>query len=255
MTSDNKTILGVFAHPDDESMGTGATFAKYAAAGHRVCFVTATDGGAGRLHKERPTDNTELRKLRRQETVAAAEILGVEFLGFMGWEDQDLENLNILDIEREIVKIIRREKADVIITFHGSGISYHPDHRVMALACKGAFLGAGDAAWYLEEDLAKLPPYRPAKLYYYTSLRSRIEKIEWPRKVYVSADEEISTLIDTKDTADVKWRAIQAHDTQRDGPPFKAMYDAGLFEVEGFVRVFPSWRPGDPQESDLLEGL
>ena len=34
----------VFAHPDDESMGPGATFAKYAAAGHRVAFLTATDG-------------------------------------------------------------------------------------------------------------------------------------------------------------------------------------------------------------------
>jgi LmbE family N-acetylglucosaminyl deacetylase len=255
MASGKKTILGVFAHPDDESMGTGATFAKYAALGHRVCFVTATDGGAGRLHKERPKDNRELRKLRRRETAAAAKILGVEFLGFMGWEDRGLENLNILDIEREIVKVIRKEKADVVVTFHGSGISYHPDHRVIALACTGAFLGAGDAAWYLDDDLASLPPYRPSKLYSYTALKSRIETIEWPRRVYVSADEEVSTLIDTKATADVKWKAIQAHDTQRDGPPFQSMYDAGLFEVEGFLRIFPSWRPGDPRETDLLEGL
>jgi LmbE family N-acetylglucosaminyl deacetylase len=236
-------------------MGTGATFAKYAAAGHRVCFVSATDGGAGRLYKERPTDNSRLRELRRQETIDAARILGAECLGFLGWEDGALETMNILDVEHEIVKIIRREKPDVIITFHGSGISFHPDHRVVALACKGAFLGAGDPNWYRDDDINKLPPHTPSKLYYYTALKSRIEQINWPREIYVSPDEDVSTWIDTKATADAKWQAIQAHDTQRDGPPFKEMYEAGLFEVEGFVRVFPSWRPGDPTETDLLEGL
>ena len=61
-----RTILGVFAHPDDESMGPGATLARYAAAGHRVAVVIATDGGAGRLHAERPSDEAgraELMKL------------------------------------------------------------------------------------------------------------------------------------------------------------------------------------------------
>ena len=53
-----KTILGVFAHPDDESMWPGGTLAKYAAAGHKVKFIAATDGGAGRLYQERPADNT-----------------------------------------------------------------------------------------------------------------------------------------------------------------------------------------------------
>ena len=46
MVFHKRTILGIFAHPDDESMGPGATLAKYAAAGHRVAFTTATDGGA-----------------------------------------------------------------------------------------------------------------------------------------------------------------------------------------------------------------
>ena len=45
LTFQDKTILGVFAHPDDESMGPGATFAKYATEGHRVAFLTVTDGG------------------------------------------------------------------------------------------------------------------------------------------------------------------------------------------------------------------
>ena len=255
MTVSKRIILGVFAHPDDESMGPGGTFAKYAAAGHRVAFVTATDGGAGRLFAERPHDNAGLREARRRETTEAAKILGLDFLGFLGWEDGKLESSNILDIEIEIAKTIRREKPDVIVTFHGSGISHHADHRIIALAVQGAFLGAGRAGWYAASDLETLPPHAPAKLYHYTLSLSLIASVEWPRKVYASPDDEITTVIDTRDTARVRWRAIQAHRTQQNGPPFKLLYDAGAFNEEYFVRVFPSWRRGEAREIDLLEGL
>jgi LmbE family N-acetylglucosaminyl deacetylase len=236
-------------------MGPGATFAKYASDGHRVAFVKVTDGGAGRLFKDRPEDNTELRKLRRRETAEAAKILGIESLGFLDLRDRDLENMNILDIETTIARIIRQEKPNVLITFHGSGISYHPDHRVLAMALVGAFMGSARAGWYVDPEVEALPPHRPSKLYHYTAIRSLIERIDWRRDVYASPDDEITTLIDTRAWADAKWEAIQAHDSQRDGPPFKAAYEAGVFAREAFVRVFPSWAPGDKRETDLLEGL
>ena len=110
MSQTKKTILGVFAHPDDESMGPGGTLAKYAAEGHTVKFISATDGGAGRLYEERPADNKALRDARRQETIAAAGILGVECLGFLGWEDGKLAGLDILDVELRIAELIRRRK-------------------------------------------------------------------------------------------------------------------------------------------------
>jgi LmbE family N-acetylglucosaminyl deacetylase len=250
-----KTILGVFAHPDDESMGPGATFAKYAAEGHRVAFVAATDGGAGRLYDERPSDKGELRRLRREETFAAANVLGIEFLGFLDWHDRDLENMSVLDIEIEIAKIIRREKPDVLVTFHGSGISYHPDHRVLAMALNAAYLGSARAGWYQDAGLEALAPHRTSKLYHYTILESFLDRVDWRREVYASPDDEVTALIDTREWADAKWKAIQAHDTQRNGPPFEQAYRAGVFEREGFVRVFPSWQPGDRPETDLLEGL
>ncbi|MDH3215434.1 MAG: PIG-L family deacetylase [Candidatus Krumholzibacteria bacterium] len=250
-----KTILGVFAHPDDESMGPGGTFAKYAAAGHRVAFITATDGGAGRLYQERPEDNTELRKLRRQETLEAARILGIEALGFLGWADRELENMNVLDIELEVARIIRREKPDVLITFHGSGISRHPDHRVLAMAVNNAFMGSAHAGWYRDPVIEALPPHLTGKLYQYTVIKSLIEGVDWRRDLYASTDDEITAVIDTEAWADLKWKAIQAHDTQRDGPPFELAYRAGVFEKEAFVRVFPWPRPGDNKENDLLAGM
>lgn len=248
-----KKILGIFAHPDDESMGPGGSLAKYAAAGHRVAFVTATDGGAGRYFIERPLDNAELREARRRETEEAARILGIEFLGFLGWEDGALQKKSVLDVENAFAAIIRREKPEVIVTFHGSGISHHPDHRVVALAAQGAFLGAARAGWYADPNVEALPPHAAAKLYFYTVRRTAIEKVDWPRAVYASPDSEITTVVDTRATADVRWRAIRAHRTQRDGPPFERLYEAGVFAEECFVRIFPSWRPGDPAETDLLE--
>lgn len=253
-----RTILGVFAHPDDESMGPGATLAKYAAAGHRVAVVIATDGGAGRLYSERPADDevrAELRRTRRRETEAAAAVLGIELLGFLGWEDGALRRRDVLEAEEAIAVILRRERPDVVITFHPSGISYHPDHRVMTLATMGAFLGAGDADWYRDGPAAELPPHSPSRLYAMTLDRDAGYWRVFPRPTYRTPRESITTVIDTSATADVKWRAIEAHDSQRDGPPFRALWEAGAFREEYFLRLFPALPPGAPTETDLLAGL
>ena len=253
-----RTILGIFAHPDDESMGPGGTFAKYARLGHRVAFLTATEGGAGRLFEERPDDEAGRRKLkemRRRETEVAAEILGAESLGFLGWEDGGLAERNVLEVEAVLAETFRREKPDVVVTFHGSGISYHPDHRVISLAVQGAFLGAGREQWYREENVAALAPHAPKKLYAMTLDRDAPYLDDWPREIYASPSAEITTVIDTTETADVKWEAIQAHATQAFGPPFRRLYEAGAFLQERFVRIFPTPASGDSIETDLLEGL
>ena len=253
----HRSILGFFAHPDDESMGPGGTLAKYAALGHRVAFVTATEGGAGRLHEERPQDEagrTLLKSMRREETARAAQILGIESLGFWGWDDGGLAKRNLLEVEEKIATVIRQERPDVVLTFHGSGISYHPDHRIITMATTAAFLGSGHKDWYRDGELAKLPPHCAAKLYTFTPNAGAPYWEDWPRQIYRAEMSEITTMIDTKETANKKWAAIQAHDTQSYGPPFRKLYEAGAFNQEYFVRIFPSGRSGE-KESDLLAGL
>ncbi len=253
-----RTILGVFAHPDDESMGPGGTLARYAAQGHRVAIVTATDGGAGRLFHERPADDAgraELRRLRREETLAACRILGIEHLGFLGLEDGTLASRNILGIEETLASLLRRERPDVAMTFHGSGISFHPDHRVLTLALAGAVAGAAREDWYATGETAALPPHRTAKLYGYTVVESAIPRDKWPRRVYLSPDDEVTTRIDTREQVETRWAAIRAHATQEYGPPFRVLYEAGAFREECFVRMYPSFREGEPAETDLLAGL
>jgi LmbE family N-acetylglucosaminyl deacetylase len=253
-----RTILGVFAHPDDESMGPGGTLARYAAAGHRCLVATATAGDAGRHFADRPEHDggrKRLAAIREQETVRACEILGVTHLGFWGWKDGRLSDHDVLEVEQRIVAILRRERPDVVITFHGSGISFHPDHRVITLATMGAFLGSGRPEWYASGEGAPLPPHAPAKLYGYTVDGAAGFRVDWPRHTYGSPPEEITTVIDTREWADVRWKAIEAHESQRDGPPFWKLYEAGAFETECYVRIFPSPRAGEPRETDLLANL
>lgn len=253
-----RTVLGVFAHPDDESMGPGGTLARYAALGHRVAVVTATDGGAGRLFQERPTTEAgraELRRLRRLETLEACRILGAEHLGFLDLEDGTLASRNILTLEETLVTILRRERPDVVMTFHGSGISFHPDHRVLTLALAGAVAGAAHAPWYAGGVTEGLPPHRTARMYVYTLAESAIRREDWPRHVYLSPGDEVTTVIDTRDFAQTRWAAIQAHATQQYGPPFRVLYEAGAFREECFVRLHPSFDPQEPRETDLLGGL
>jgi LmbE family N-acetylglucosaminyl deacetylase len=253
----SRTILGVFAHPDDESMGPGATLAKYARLGHRVAVVTATEGGAGRLFRERPPDESgraELRRVRREETRRAASILGIEHLGFLGWQDGKLREHDVLEMEEAVVGWLRRERPDVVITFHPSGISYHPDHRALTLATIGAFLGSGEAEWY-RDGPARPVPHRPARLYAFVPNRSAAYWKDWPRRVYAAPPVEITTVIDTAATADVKWKAVEAHASQEDGPPFRLLHEAGAFREECFVRLLPSVPPGAAKETDLLQGL
>ena len=63
------TILAFHAHPDDESVSTGVTLAKYADEGHRVVVVTATDGSAGEIHNyENPEELfPKLAEMRKEE--------------------------------------------------------------------------------------------------------------------------------------------------------------------------------------------
>ena len=77
-----KSILAFHAHPDDESVSTGVTLAKYAAEGHRVVVATATDGSAGEIHNY---DNPEelfpkLAEMRRKELEASLEAVSYTHL-------------------------------------------------------------------------------------------------------------------------------------------------------------------------------
>ena len=129
-------ILVVLAHPDDPEFFCGATAARWVKAGHRVsyCIVTCGDKGS----RDLTIGSEELCSIRQAEQRAAARILGVEDVVFLCYPDGYL--VADIDLRRDITRVIRRVKPDVLVTcdpqtlFTQYGGLNHPDHRAAGQA-------------------------------------------------------------------------------------------------------------------------
>jgi LmbE family N-acetylglucosaminyl deacetylase len=134
------TLVFFHAHPDDESIASGGTMMRAAEEGHRVVLVLATMGEHGEVADGFLEPGETLAERRVKETHAAAKVLGVhavEFLGFvdsgmMGTPENDGEgSFWGADIEKaagRLAEILRRESADVLTVYDELGNYGHPDH-------------------------------------------------------------------------------------------------------------------------------
>src|SRR5919198_591444 len=84
------TLVTFHAHPDDECIATGGVMSKAAEAGHRVVLVTATRGEVGEVPDGFLDEGEELWQRGGREPEAAAEILGVSRLEFLGYKDSGM---------------------------------------------------------------------------------------------------------------------------------------------------------------------
>ena len=125
----SQALLGVFAHPDDESFGPGGTLARYAAQGAQVHVIIATDGDAGSVNENHQRqDGRTLAQERSEELARAAVELGVASIWNLPYRDSGMRGspdnahpraLMQQPIERlaaELVDYIRRLKPQVVIT-------------------------------------------------------------------------------------------------------------------------------------------
>lgn len=125
-------IIAFGAHPDDCELKASGVAAKWAAAGHQVKFVSVTNGDIG--HYEMA--GGPLAQRRAAEVKEAAKILGIETQVL---DHHDGELLPTLEIRKEIIRLIREWKADVVITPRPN--DYHPDHRYTSLLVQdGAYM-------------------------------------------------------------------------------------------------------------------
>jgi len=127
---DGKLRIIVFgAHPDDCELKAGGTAALWAAQGHRVKFVSVTNGDIG--HAEMA--GGPLAKRRTAEVKRAAEILGIETEVL---DIHDGELMPTLENRKEFVRLIRRWKADIVMGPRTN--DYHPDHRYTGVLMQDA---------------------------------------------------------------------------------------------------------------------
>ena len=162
--ADTLKLMAVLAHPDDESLGAGGVLAKYAAEGIETFLVTATRGERGWFGDEREYPGLEaLGLIREAELHAAAEVLAVRSVDFLGYLDGELEQAHTAEVEAKNVGHHPAVKPNVVVTFGPDGSYGHPDHIAISQFTTAAIIEAASPDSLYFRDLA---PHSVAKLYY-----------------------------------------------------------------------------------------
>ena len=213
-------LMCVLAHPDDESLGTGGTLAKYAAEGVSTYVVTATRGERGRFHDEAVSPGPEIvGKAREAELLAAARELGVREVRFLDYPDGALDRVNAAQAIEKIAGHIRRVKPQVVVTFGPDGAYGHPDHIAISQFTAAAIVCAADPSSVPDSETAE--PHRVAKLYflawspkkwtaYQAALKALVCEVDGETRQAVPWPEwAITTVVDTSGVRPAVWRAVR----------------------------------------------
>ncbi|MBI5223465.1 PIG-L family deacetylase [Candidatus Micrarchaeota archaeon] len=122
-----KKILVVAAHPDDETLGAGATMARHIKEGDSVSVIILGTGLASRNEDKNSDISREMLKLREDSKKALGE-LGVKEVEFFDFPDNRFDSVDLLEIVKTIEKVIDRKKPEIIYTHHWGDMNI--DHRM-----------------------------------------------------------------------------------------------------------------------------
>ena len=282
---DQRCLLSVHAHPDDESSKGPATVARYHADGVHTVLVCCTGGEEGDILNpamDKPEVRENLAEVRRQELATATSIIGYDEVIMLGYRDSGMadteanknpESFAMAPLDEAVgrlVAIIRRVRPQVIITYPEEQTQYpHPDHIRVHEISVIAFDAAGDPDAYPEAGA----PYEPAKLYYsvwsVARMRALHEKFlelglesplgeRWLTRL--DAEPNFTTSISTEGYDDVRGAALRSHATQVD--PSSRMWFGLPPEVQRTLHPFDEYllarsrgQVADGIEDDLFAGL
>ena len=157
-------LMAVLAHPDDESFGTGGSLAKYASEGVETYVVTATRGERGRYHDGTQNPGPDaMGRIRAQELMDAADVLGVREVSFLDYIDGDLDQADPNEAISRIVGHLRRVRPQVVLTFDQAGAYGHADHIAICQFTTAAAVAAADPEYLPGHG----EPHAISKLYYF----------------------------------------------------------------------------------------
>jgi LmbE family N-acetylglucosaminyl deacetylase len=131
-------VLGIFAHPDDETLCAGGTFAKYASAGAEVHVISLTRGEAGKIRDASVATRTTLGVAREEELDAAGKELGLAETRCLDYPDGGLSEIDSQVLVSLASELLSEIDPDVVITFGADGFSGHPDHMAVGAAVTAA---------------------------------------------------------------------------------------------------------------------
>ena len=192
-------MMVITPHPDDAEFGVAGTVVHLTREGKNVVYVVCTNGDKGTSDIRMKPE--ELVKIREQEQLAAARLLGVSEVIFLRYPDQGLEDTP--EFRKEIVRLIRRYRPEIVVTADPyRRYLWHRDHRIAGqVVLDAVFPYARDYLSYpdlLEEGL------QPHKV----------------KEVWLWATEDPNYRLDITDTYDIKIAALNCHQSQvGDRPP------------------------------------
>ncbi|MFI9639169.1 PIG-L deacetylase family protein [Micromonospora sp. NPDC051925] len=254
------TLVSFHAHPNDDTTTCGGVMRKAHEDGHRVVLVLATRGELGYLPEGLLDEGEELWQRRAVEAQAAADVLGVDRLVFLGYTDSGMTavttdgaagTFRAADVEEAAVRlaaILREEDADVLTVYDENGTYGDPDHiQVHRVGLRAA-------------ELAGTP-----KVYQSTISREHIKAnqreyaetagVELPSgPEFGTPDAEITCVVDVSAYTEYKRKALLAHASQIT-PQSKLFTDLPeekfrpMFGTEWFIRAGQG--PG-VTETDLM---
>jgi len=193
-----KNVLVVSAHPDDPDFGAGGTIAKLAKDGARVTYAIVTDGSQG--GEDPKQRDSELVAIREREQKAAARVLGVKKVEFLGYKDGHVSP--DLKLRHDIVRMIRKYKPELVITHIPGRVldapmgASHPDH-----------LAVGEATMAAVYPDSRNP--RAFRSLLKEGLQPHVVKEVWI-PFWTSGDH----LVDISSTLDLKIAALKKHKSQ-----------------------------------------
>ena len=262
------TLVCFHAHPDDECIQTGGTMRKAADEGHRVVLVVATKGEHGEVDDGVLAEGESLGERRVQETMAAADILGVERVEFLGYVDSGMmgtpENdapgafwqADIEEASERLARILREVDADALTVYDDYGGYGHPDHiQVHRVGHRAGELAGTPRVFEVTMNRDELR--RGMEAMRDSAIAAGIEVPDVTEDPEFGKPAEIITgRVDVSAYTEHKRLAMKAHASQiGDQSFFLQMPDEPFnrfFGIEWYIRAGQG--PGIT-ETDLLEGL
>ena len=226
-------VMVITPHPDDAEFGVAGTVARWTREGKDVIYVVCTNGDKGTSDTNMKPE--ELARIREQEQLTAAKLLGVREVIFLRYPDQTLEDTP--EFRKEIVRLIRMYKPETVVTADPyRRYIWHRDHRITGQVVLDAVF-----------------PYARDYLSYPDLLEQGLQPHE-VREVWLWASEDPDYRSDITDTFDIKIAALRCHKSQigNNLPPdwedqlrqwYRSLAEGEDFELaEAFHRAEIKWR-------------
>lgn len=199
VTNDVRRVMAIFAHPDDPEFFAGGTLARWAAEGAELTFVLATSGDKGSEDPE--MTHARLIEIREAEERNAAIALGAKEVIFLRQPDGEL--MHTLELRRELTRLIRMKKPDLVVTcdptayWYGNTYINHPDHRAI-----------GDVT------MAAVFPTARDRLNFIELERDEGLETHKVKYLYLAGAAEPTVFVDISDHVETKITALREHKSQ-----------------------------------------